>query len=479
VGVRTLWVPPRPCYEEDPLPHNRFAWEHLDTHLLADLTAGEDLGASSPTQWLETRYGERPDATLVADRWLALRDGWLARDDGARSRIVAALRGLGLGDTTIEVAYPEGQHAYLASCRNQASLRRIVAGELLRAGEQADPPLKASLRPEQGWAEFSRALAATLAALEPGQFLITSVRGTGTEQDGAFEGSSYFVQFAQGGDRGFRAEAVANAFLAGAERLSVDQITELVRLGWQPPTYAPGDPRGADDEHGACNFFREWGEDEPPYAAIAGLACSTLETIYGAARPSFLEYTAGDADGNPLTLDTLGIEGHERERPSDRDVEVDLPRPESPAELYDALAGTLRGVLTDEAVHRDEDGDVPIRWGSTAVYARVLQGAPVIRFFAPVLTDLSPSPALLEAVNDINRHYLMISAVWDGHALLLTIDVPGRPYVGSHVLQALEVLGSAADELDDQLQARFGGRTLFGEAAPGPPPVDDGTAGYL
>ncbi len=459
--------------------HRRFSWEHLDAALLADLTAGVDLAGDAPAAWLRATYGDRPGPEVVAEHWPALRDGWLHRDDGARTQVVAALRTLGLGDTGIEVAYPEGQRAYLASCRNQTSLRRIVARALTEAGERDEAPLKASLRPEQGWDEFLGALARALASLEPGQYLICSVRGTGTEQEGAFQGSSYFVQFANGGDRAFRAEAVANAFLAGAERLSIEQITELVGLGWQPPTYAPGDPRGALDEHGSCNFFREWDERPAPHADIAALACTTLERIFGAASPSFLEYTAGDADGNPLDLDELGIEVHGRDDAPGADVEVDLPRPESPEELYDALAATLRTVLTDEAVHRDEDGDVPIRWGSTAVYARVLHGAPVIRFFAPVLRDLAPSPALLAAVNEINRSYLMISAIWDGHSLVLTVDVPGRPYVGSHVLQALQVLGTAADELDDQLQARFGGRTLFGEAAPTPPPGEQGSAGYL
>lgn len=460
------------------MPRHRFDWTHLEPELLADLTAGTDLEGAAPADRLCATYGDRPGPELVADHWPALRDGWLARDDAARNRVVAALRGLGLGDTGIEVAYPQGQHAYLASCRNQASLRRIVLGEILRLGERDADPLKSSLRPDQDWPQFAGALATALGSLETGQYLITSVRGTGTEHEGAFEGSSYFVQFAPGA-KSFRAEAVANAFLAGTERLSVEQITELVRLGWQPPTYAPGDPRGALDRHGSPNFFREWDGQPPPFADITELACATLRDIYGATTPSFLEYTAADADGNPLALDALGIEIHGGDEDDDRDVEIDLPRPESPAELYDALAATLRHVLTDATVHRDDDGDVPIRWGSTAVYARVLQGAPVIRFFAPVLTDLTPSPALLDAVNDINRQYLMISALWDGHALVLTVDVPGRPYVGSHVLQALEVLGTAADDLDDELQARFGGRTLFGEAAPGPPPVDHGTAGYL
>ncbi|HMQ26105.1 MAG TPA: YbjN domain-containing protein [Acidimicrobiales bacterium] len=461
------------------MSHRRFAWEHLDDALLADLTAGVDLDDDPPATWLRANYGDRPVPEVVADHWPALRDGWLHRDDGARAQVVAALRTLGLGDASIEVAYPEGQRAYLASCRNQTSLRRIVTRALTEAGERDEPPLKSRLRPEQGWDEFVAALAHALASLQPGQYLICSVRGTGTEHEGAFQGSSYFVQFADGGERGVRAEAVANAFLAGSERLPDDQITELVGLGWQPPTYAPGDPRGALDEHGSCNFFREWDERPAPYADIAALACTSLQRIYGAAVPSFLEYTAGDADGNPLDLDELGIEVHGHDEAPGTDVEVDLPRPESPEELYEALAGTLRTVLTDEAVHRDEDGDVPIRWGSTAVYARVLHGAPVIRFFAPILRDLAPSPSLLAAVNEINRNYLMISAIWDGHALVLTVDVPGRPYVGSHVLQALQMLGTAADELDDQLQARFGGRTLFGEAAPAPAPVEQGSAGYL
>ena len=54
------------------MSHRRFAWEHLDAALLADLTAGVDLAGETPAAWLRVTYGNRPVPEVVAEHWSAL-----------------------------------------------------------------------------------------------------------------------------------------------------------------------------------------------------------------------------------------------------------------------------------------------------------------------------------------------------------------------------------------------------------------------
>jgi hypothetical protein len=81
------------------------------------------------------------------------------------------------------------------------------------------------------WEQFEGRLAAVLGRMAAGTFLILSSR--------ADDEVVYYVQFAQGGRGGFRAEAESNNFLAGRWALSPAQEEQLAQLGWQCPT--PGD----------------------------------------------------------------------------------------------------------------------------------------------------------------------------------------------------------------------------------------------
>lgn len=459
------------------MPRYRFRWDNVDPDLLAALTAGAELDGRSAADWLRSVYGARPRPQFVAERWPVLRDRWLAEAGPARTTVVEALRHLHLGDPSIDTSTDGGARAYLHTCRNQRSLRAVVLDEFIRRGEQDPQPFKPSAEVAPTWEEFAGSLTTALQALAPGQYLILSVRGTGTETDDGRPGSAYFVQFADGGDRGLRAEAVANAYLAGAERLAPARILRLVELGWQPPTFAPGDPFGPADEHGSPNFFRDWDQRPVPHREVADLACLTLREIYGADTPAFLQFAAFDDDGAAITLPPLGI-AVERPPPRAPWQEAELPTPDTPQELRDHLMETLADLVEGDELQIDEDGDIPIRWGSTALFARVGDDAPVVRLFAPILRDLAPSTSLLEAVNDINQHYLMLKAIWDGSSVILTVDVSGCPYVGAHVIEALTMLGAAADELDDELQEEFGGRTFFAPRPPAAGPTED-TGGYL
>ena len=460
------------------MPRYRFNWDNVDQEVLEMLCQGEDLEGLTPAESMRVTDGARPTEAFVADHWEILREEWLPGASESRVTIATTLQAWGLGDTTLPLATEEDQIAYLRTCRNSASLRRLVLAEFIAIGEPEGQPIK-EVAPSSTWEQFTTKLAVALAGLESEQFLILSVRGTGTERDGAICGSQHFVQFARGPQGELRAEAVANAYLVGAERLSAEKQQRLAMLGWQPPTYAPDDPQGERDEHGSPNWFRDWETPVIPYEEVALLATTTLHEIYGATRPAFLEYTAFNKGGGLVDFPDLGLVAAPPEAPSPLDIENLLPSPENPEELFTALAATYAALFDGEPPPPDDDGDFLIQTGSTMVFARVLKVAPVIRVFAPVLQDLCVNAALIECVNDINYRYMAIKAFWDGTALVLAMDVPARPYVQAHVINAIQTVGKIADELDDELQTRFGGRTFSGEV-PGPAVgTAEGIAGYL
>lgn len=467
------------------MARHRFSWSNIDPDLRACLcptaaAAGDAAGADTSGAVVDTvadltaRFGARPTERFVAECWPVLCDEWLAADADARTGVVASLQAAHLGDTSLPVGGPDLDLAYLRSCRNQAGLRRVVLAAFLASGERPHPLAKAAPAGPT-WEAFEPALAAAVAELDEGQCLVLSVRGTGVEGLPGPPGSSYYVQFVGGEGGDVRAEAVSNSFLVGDERLSPEAQVRLVELGWQPPTHLPGDEQA--DPEGSSNYFHD--HAAPVDAdAVASSAVAALREVYGVAEPAVLSYLAFDAAGTEFELPGLGVEHQQlASNVVSVDAEELLPTPSTPEELRAQVEGALLPVLTGGEVLYDDDGDIPIRFGSAQVFVRAGEEAPVVRVFAIVLTDLSMSSSLSEAINELNQRYLYGKFFWDGHSVVMAIDVPCAPFVGSHLLHAIGTVGEVADELDEELQEQFGGRTFYGVRAPEP---DEGlSGGYL
>lgn len=117
----------------------------------------------------------------------------------------------------------------------------------------------------------------------------------------------------------------------------------------------------------------------------------------------------------------------------------------------------------------DDDGDIPIRWGSAVLYVRVLEDNPVVRIFSPLLREVALTDDVREAVNELNKNHLFVSAFWADGVVLLTADAFAAPFVPQQFLNLLHAVAETADSIDDQL------RTQFAAGGPSSP----GSAGYL
>jgi hypothetical protein len=100
-----------------------------------------------------------------------------------------------------------------------------------------------------------------------------------------------------------------------------------------------------------------------------------------------------------------------------------------------------------------------------------------VQVLAPLLTDVDESPALLEAVSDLNLNVAFAKIVWTGSAVMASIEMFGDPFTPLHLSHAFAVMSALADDNDHVLQQRFGGRTANGDFVP--PAQPSRVGGYL
>jgi len=298
----------------------------------------------------------------------------------------------------------------------------------------SDAPVERVDGDDMSWEHFEGRLAAVLGRMAAGSFLILSSR--------ADDEIVYYVQFAQGGRGGFRAEAVSNNFLAGRWALSPAQEEQLAGLGWQCPT-----PGNTD-----LNFMRQW-PTPAPYAETARLAVRSLREVYGVERPSELVYRRFAKHGPDFAEPELGIQPERPTTPNGRG--------QGPAQTLEQLTPlveqAVREILGTDRILRDGDGCIPIHRDGARQFVRIVDGAPpVVRVFSPVLHGVDSSRALLEALNEINGQIMFGRVLWASSQVIVSAEVSS---VGiSTELISFVCLQIAALEVrvHDRLGARFG-----------------------
>jgi hypothetical protein len=290
------------------MPRYRFSWDNLPPALLRQL--GIDLKLRPPVdEALRERYGARPKSEFIRDAWPTLIDAWLAQDRGSRKLVVDELRARRLGNDTLPPRSVAAQLKYLESCRNSATLRKVVAAIFTAYGES--------------------------------DAFRTPVPSETTAQDN--------------------------------------------------PIVTPDRAAAAQSD------------------------------------------AAGDS----------------------------LPPPTS---LHGWLGWAVAQVLDVDEVDRDPDGDIRIRYGSTMCFVRSIADPPSVRLFAPMVVEVPRTPALLEALNDINLN-ITVGRVFHTPAneVLFALELYGEQLTVEIIRSSLDAATSIADHFDHRLQSRFGGKTLFAE----------------
>ena len=303
----------------------------------------------------------------------------------------------------------------------------------------------------QAWAEFQSRLSEVISLIDD-----TADLTIGTESGGS--GPPPFVRLSSPRPGVVRCEAASNAVLGGDFQLSAELLSEMERLGWQPPTVGGEPPSATQSEEPTANFWIELPQVESD--RMSELAVAALRDIYGVQHPVFL---APDQLAEALQPAPAAVESDS----SIKVVEVDetdlrstMPRNQQHLnDLVDAELAEIYGHLPI----RDAEGDVAIRVGSTMLFLRTSADGQEVVLFAPVVHDIAGRSRAAEVLNDLNVEARWVKFQLIKDRVFVTISVLARPFVPAHLRQAVRILSDVADGIDNELAAKLNGRTTFSD----------------
>ncbi|HEX6514176.1 MAG TPA: hypothetical protein VF049_01270 [Nocardioidaceae bacterium] len=265
-------------------------------------------------------------------------------------------------------------------------------------------------------------------------------------------GAAPYVQFAGDHNGTLRGEVSSNAYLSRFHSLSLEQRQRLLSLGWSEPTTQAGDRL----DFGSPNYFRdvEWRDVD----RLAFMAVTTLREVFGVPHPVFLKVDdLSDADGLGLTRGPSEVTSGEAPEPL-------AAVPESYEHLQDLVDAALTP-LFGRAPFRDEDGDIPVPYGTSLVYVRVEPEAPVVRLISVVVDDVTDLDRATYEVDVLNREERFLKFAVIENRVIARLYLPAWPFAPDHLRSMLTFMSVRLDELDEDLAARTGGRRAI-EPAP-------------
>ena len=120
------------------------------------------------------------------------------------------------------------------------------------------------------------------------------------------------------------------------------------------------------------------------------------------------------------------------------------------------------GLEPEIALEVDDDGDVPIRWGSALYYVSILDRDPVlVRVWSIVLRSVDHSDELLAELNDINASIVAGRVFFKEDRLIAATELRADTMDRGELEFACWAIGSLADWIDTTLAVRFGGTKHF------------------
>jgi hypothetical protein len=308
----------------------------------------------------------------------------------------------------------------------------------------------------QAWAEFQGRLSEVISLIDDTADLTIRTTSGGN-------GPPPFLTLSSPRTAMIRCEAASNAVLGADFQLSAEQLTAMEQLGWQPP--AVGGEVGSTEEgptaastQPTANFWVEFPQAESD--RMSELAVSALRDVYGVQHPVFL---APDQLAEALQPAQAPIEPESSitsEPPERSNLEATMPRNQQHLnDLVDAELAEIYGYPP----MRDAEGDVAIRVGSTMLFLRTSRDGQEVVLFAPVVHDVAGRSRATEVLNDLNVEARWVKFQLIKDRVFVTISVLSRPFVPTHLRQAVRILSDVADGIDNELAAKLNGRTTFSE----------------
>ena len=130
--------------------------------------------------------------------------------------------------------------------------------------------------------------------------------------------------------------------------------------------------------------------------------------------------------------------------------------------IRDHVHALLRAYLDADELRFTDDGSVPIRSGSAAVFVELTNDeVPMVHVYSPVLSDVAADPELFVALNDINATIDVGRVYWNADTVMASVSIVAETLDLIELSTAADGIADLADRYDDELQARFGGERTF------------------
>lgn len=231
--------------------------------------------------------------------------------------------------------------------------------------------------------------------------------------------------------------AAGNPELAPADQLGADQVACLKTAGWEQQ------PDGS--------FTMTRSQDDANDLAAASVVA--LREAYGVQHPVFL---VPDQLAEVLLPQDRLPELASGER---RTVVVE---PRNATEL-DAMIGVALQDMFGYAPLRDHQGDYALRHGSVMVFVRATPDANEVIVFSVIVHDVDGRSRAVEVLNDFNAESRFVRFELIRDQVFVQMSLLARPFVPAHLRQAVRLVATLADGVDEALAQRLRGRTTFGE----------------
>ncbi len=187
--------------------------------------------------------------------------------------------------------------------------------------------------------------------------------------------------------------------------------------------------------------------------------CRNTQRLREVVLLEFITYGENPVEGAPHAPATPSIDGPADATP-DASTPISMP-PTTPHDPIDVLRQQMVVLLQKHfptiplALH--DDGDISLAVGSSMLFLSIVPEPFLVRVYAILLQNVTPTAALYETLNYIN-HKLQIGRIFAIDSLVvLESAVPQFALAEPVLLHTIGYIASIADEYDDRLQRSFGG----------------------
>ena len=297
------------------------------------------------------------------------------------------------------------------------------------------------------WQDFTTALTSALTQLPVGADLALILDPTTSGTGNAVYDVTVTVPAADE----IRADATSNATLPEPAQLGRTEVGQLVALGWQPP----GVLDGTGDRFGMRTSVDSASE-------LAMIVSRTMRDVFGAPHPAFLTYDFDPGEGRQADL-VLAPARPLMEAAEAGGRAPSVPATSEGAALRDMVTTVVSALQHTSPSHLaiDDAGEISVRAGSAMVFIKPTESPAIVDVYSPLLTEVESNERLYRELSELTRRLPIGRLYYADSTIWASVPVYGRDFQPRHLMLAVESMTRLADELDDRLQHKFGGRRFF------------------